>query len=78
MLIHLLKDEDPLGGYFCAEQDKPDMTIQRPSVVEVRSVEVPDDVWELVLEGGLPVDPDYSNDSTWAQWWPLGTTVWTK
>lgn len=81
MVIYLLKDNNPEGGYYCAEGERPDMSIQRSTVVEVRQVEVPDEVWNLVLEGGLPVDDlgtNPNNDSTWIEWWPSGTTIWTR
>lgn len=78
VLVYILKDDEPAGGYFAAQTMKPDMTSERRSVAEVRAVEMPQDVWEFALEGGLPVDVDYSNDSTWIEWWPEAEPVWTR
>ena len=79
MKVYVLQDDDPYGGYLCAQQDKPDMRYERSSVREVREIEFPDDVWnDIVIQGGLPVDEDGSNDSTWREWWPTGETVWSR
>jgi hypothetical protein len=79
MVVYISRDTDPTGGYFHAEDRKPDMSIERDTIVEVREVEgFPDDVWQFVLIGALPVDADGSNDSTWAGWWADGTTVWAR
>lgn len=79
VVIYISRDSDPTGGYFHAEDGKPDMAAERATVVEVREVgDFPDDLWQSMLAGGLPVDADHSNDSTWAQWWPKGTVVWVR
>lgn len=79
MRIYLLRDDDPRGGYFCAQSFKPDMSMERPSINEVRVVEnFPADIWDMTLKGGLPVDEDYSNDSTWLPWWAEAETIWTR
>jgi hypothetical protein len=78
MRIYLLRDTDPLGGYFAAQQFKPDITQERETVVEVRATTIPDDLWRDMLAGILPVDEDDSNDSTWVEWWPEATTVWSR
>ena len=79
MVLYLLRDSDANGGYYEAHPTKPDGPLLRRTVQEVRMVDdFPDDVWEFALQGGLPVDEDMSNDSTWAAWWPDGVTVWSK
>lgn len=78
MIIYLLLDEDPDGGYYAAQDRKPDMRIERRSIVEVREVDVLDSLWEMTLRGELPVDADHSNDSTWVDYWPQGKTVWSR
>ena len=79
MQLYLLHDLDPSGGFFAAQEFKPDPHAERPSVDEVRLVEdFPDDVWEFTLAGGLPVDPDGSNDSTWLPWWDDALPVWSR
>ena len=79
MILYLLRDLDPIGGYFAAQEFKPDPIEERPSIIEVRAVEdFPQDVWELALAGGLPVDLDHSNDSTWIEWWHDATPVWER
>ena len=79
MILYLLRDTDPAGGYLCAQEFKPDMTQERKTVVEVRAVpDFPEDIWAMVLEGGLPVDPDYSNDSTWLGWWDDAERVFLR
>lgn len=78
MDIYILKNDDGDGGYYCAQSEAPDMRWQRPAITEVRLVSIPDDIWALVLAGGLPVDEDRSNDSTWIEWWPEGSTTWTR
>jgi hypothetical protein len=79
MRIYLLRDEDPRGGYLCAQNFKPDMSSERLSINEVRVVNnFPEDVWDMVLKGGLPIDEDFSNDSTWLPWWAEAETIWTR
>ena len=79
MILYLLRDTDPNGGYFAAQEFKPDPSQERRTIVEVRAVEdFPEDIWELVLSGGLPVDLDHSNDSTWLEWWDEATPVWRR
>ena len=79
MVLYLLMDTDPNGGYFCAQPWKPDLSEERASISEVRVVEdFPEDVWEFALAGGLPVDGDHSNDSTWIEWWRDATPVWER
>lgn len=78
MVIYILRDTTPEGGYFCAEALEPEPGTQRPQVVECRSVEVAAEWWASVLRGELPVDEDGSNDSTWAALWPEATPVWSR
>lgn len=79
MILYLARDADPNGGYFEAHSTKPTEDVMRRTLQEVRVVDdFPEDVWEFALAGGLPVDSDGSNDSTWAAWWPDATVVWTK
>lgn len=79
MILYLLRDKDPRGGYFAAQAVKPDFFDERETVVEVRAVpDFPDEVWEFALAGGLPVDVDHSNDSTWVEWWAHAVPVWTR
>lgn len=85
MQIFILMDDKPYGGYFAAQEWMPDMSLERPSIREVRSVDMPKETWDFILlEGGAPVDemPDgsTSNDSTWLPWWtsPEAATVWTR
>ena len=80
MIAYLLKDDDPHGGYFAAEDHKPDIRVQRKTLAEIRRVELPDEVWQMVVTGALPVDEDFSNDSTWIQWWqdPSAEIVWVR
>lgn len=79
MVIYIVRDSDPTGGYFHAEPSKPNLVHDRPTLVEVREVDdFPEDVWQYVLVGGLPVDADGSNDSTWSEWWPKGKVVWVR
>jgi hypothetical protein len=77
--VYLIRDEDPEGGYYAMSPAKPDLRhYHRRSVVEVRYVEVPAWMPEWAMTGRLPVDPDGSNDSTWAPWWAEATPVWTR
>ena len=79
MIVYLLRDTDPLGGFFAAQQTKPDILEERSTVVECRAVEnFPEEVWQFVLEGSLPVDVDGSNDSTWLEWWAESEPVWAR
>jgi hypothetical protein len=79
VIIYLLRDTDPLGGFFCAQQIKPDILAERETVVECRAVtNFPEDVWQFVLSGALPVDVDGSNDSTWLPWWSESEPVWER
>ena len=78
MILYILRESDPAGGYFSAQDFKPDSS-HHPTLNEVRVVEnFPEDIWDMVLQGGLPVDPDHSNDSTWVEWWPEAQTVWVR
>ena len=79
MVLYLLRDREPLGGYYAASSFKPDLEEERYTVTEVRAVrEFPVDVWEFAMAGGLPVDIDGSNDSTWIEWWPDAEPVWKR
>lgn len=79
MILYILRDIDPIGGFFAAQGFKPDPLQERATVVEVRAVEdFPEDLWAAVLAGELPVDVDGSNDSTWLQWWDQATPVWSR
>jgi hypothetical protein len=81
--IYILLDDDPAGGYYAAQDWLPDMSLERSTIREVRSVDMPQATWDFILlEGGAPVDemPDgsTSNDSTWLTWWPDGKTIWSR
>lgn len=79
MILYILRDLDPLGGYFAAQGFKPDPIEERATVVEVRAVlEFPEELWETAMSGGLPIDVDRSNDSTWLQWWDDAVPVWAR
>lgn len=79
MELYLIHDINPSGGFFAAQEFKPDPLLERTTVDEVRVVEnFPDDVWEFALSGGLPVDSDHSNDSTWLPWWDDAALVWSR
>ena len=79
MILYLLHNRDPNGGYFAAQEFKPDPLEERESLIEVRAVaDFPEDVWEFALAGGLPVDVDHSNDSTWIEWWAEAEPVWSR
>lgn len=77
LILFLSLDDRPEGGIFSASQEMP--PLDDPHLVEVRVVpNFPADVWAFALAGGLPVDEDHSNDSTWAPWWPDGVPIWTR
>lgn len=79
MQIYILRDDDPAFGYYCAQSWKPNMEMERPSIAEVRIVEVPDQFWKMVVEeGGLPEDEDYSNDRVWFGRFQNGETIWVR
>lgn len=79
MILYILRDVDSVGGYFAAQDFKPDKSTERATIAEVRAVrDFPDDIWALVLSGGLPVDIDHSNDSTWLEWWEEAEPVWSR
>lgn len=79
MILYILRDLDPRGGYFSAQPFKPNPVEERDNVVEVRAVrDFPEEVWEFALAGGLPVDIDHSNDSTWVEWWDQAEPVWSR
>lgn len=79
MVIFILKDLDPAGGYYAAQEERPEKADERQTIVEVRRVkDFPEDVWEMALTGALPVDDDLSNDSTWLGWWPKGRAIWKR
>ena len=76
MRIYILNDKDPMGGFYSAQREVPNMDYERWSIQEVRAVEVTEKFWSSLLEGKLPVDDDGSNDSTWIKLWPTGVTIW--
>ena len=78
MRISLLRDSDPNGGYLTAQEFKPDVTQERETIQEIRVTEIPDNLWRDMLIGILPIDEDYSNDSTWIEWWSNATPVWNR
>ena len=78
MRIYLAMSDSPERGYYSAFVEKPDLRVLR-DVREVRVVErFPEDVWRLVSAGGLPVDEDDMNDSTWIEWWGKARKVWQR
>lgn len=77
MKVYLMMESNPEGGYFSAQEFKPNPVTQR-YIEEVRVVDIPESLWRDMLAGILPVDEDNSNDSTWIEWWPSGTTVWSR
>lgn len=79
MILYLEHSTDPYGGHLSASAAEPDPASFRRTVDEVRVVEnFPDDVWALALAGGLPVDEDHSNDSTWLPWWDDAAPAWSR
>lgn len=78
MRVYLLHDTDPQGGYFAAQQIKPDPVGERRTIDEVRVTDIPDSLWKDMLAGILPVDEDHSNDSTWIEWWDDAEVVWLR
>lgn len=81
MIVYLVRDMDPSGGYLSAQTERPPL-IGREAVYvdEIRVVEdFPEDVWDLVVAGGLPVDPGGAgHDLVWMPWWEDAETVWKK
>lgn len=79
MQIYILRDDDAYFGYYSAMSRKPDMNVERPSVAEVRIVEVQDEFWRMVVEeGGIPEDNDHSNDRVWFGLFQRGETIWVR
>lgn len=77
--IWILLDENPSGGYYAAQDWQPDLSLERNTIREVRVVSIPRETWDFMLnQGGLPLDPDGSNDTTWLEWWPQARTVWSR
>jgi hypothetical protein len=77
--IWILMDDDPSGGYYAGQDWQPDLSLERNTIREVRVVSMPKATWNFLLnEGGMPLDQDGSNDSTWLEWWPQGRTVWSR
>ena len=79
MILYILRGTEAPGGFFAAQEFEPTMEDERDAVVEVRKVlDFPEDVWELALAGGLPVDETMSNDPVWAEWWADAELVWSR
>lgn len=83
MLIYILMDDDPSGGYFAGQDWLPDMSLERNTIREVRKVDMPQETWDFIIhDGGAPVDimPDgtTSNDTTWLPWWLEGEVIWSR
>lgn len=81
IVLYMVRDNDPHGGYFSAQEWKPDTRILRPSDEEMRVVvSFPLDVWQSIVRGDDEIerDPDGSMDSFWVPWWAQGTTIWTR
>lgn len=81
MIIYLVRDTDPDGGYLSAQADRPVLAGREAMFVdEIRVVdEFPEDVWELAIQGGLPVDPGgIGHDLAWMPWWEEGQVIWKK
>lgn len=77
MKIYLMMESEPAGGYFSAQETKPNPVLQR-YVEEIRVTDIPADLWRDMLAGILPVDEDHSNDSTWIEYWDDATPVWKR
>lgn len=77
--LYILRDDDPSLGYYSAQTTPFDPRVDRRTISEVRLVEeFPQDVLDMALTGGLPVDENHSNDSTWIEWWRDARTVWLR
>lgn len=71
-------DDEPYGGYFAGQNWAPNMSWERKTIREVRVVDMPEEIWDFIINGGAPLDEDESNDSTWLPWWQEGTIVWSR
>lgn len=82
MMIYILMDDDPNGGYFAGQDWLPNMEWERASIREVRAVDMPEETWEFIINGGAPLDTmrdqTTSHDSTWLPWWLDGRVVWSR
>ena len=79
MQIYIIRDDDPYFGYYSAQSWKPNMGVERPSVAEVRVVEVQEQFWKMVVEeGGIPEDDDHGNDRVWFGLFNKGETIWVR
>ena len=78
MRLYLVMDDSPERGYYSAFSEKPDLWVL-PNAREVRGVDdFPEEVWRLTVTGGLPVDEDDTNDTTWVEWWSEARRLWSR
>lgn len=77
MILYVAKHDSVEGpGQYFASEEFPQANRNLVEVVMVENF--PEDIWAFTLAGGLPVDSDWSNDSTWVEWWNDGQTVYAR
>lgn len=67
---------------FAADAAEPDPDTYPLSTDEARVVEdFPEDLWQLILAGGLPWDDNgttISHDRAWQPWWDDAQQLWRR
>jgi hypothetical protein len=78
VIIYIVRDDDPDGGYFSFGPEKPTLHHYPASVMEVRAVEDNSDLWGRWSVGKLPTGLDGTFDYILAPLWVKGETVWKR
>lgn len=78
MIIYIMRDTEPAGGFYAAQSEMPLEETERRAVVEVRKTEVAEEFWQGVLAGRLPINFQGNNDETWLKLWEDAEPVWKR
>lgn len=79
MQVWLVHDNEERGGFYSVWSFRPQWGVDLTHTEdEVRTLDIPDTLWDQAINAQLPRDPDESNDSTWEPLWETATVIWVK
>lgn len=79
MNVFLIRDSDPLGGYFDICRVAPIMSEQKSTIIEVRKGTFPTKTLKALDRGGEIIpDPEYHYDDIIIPHWEKASVWWTR
>lgn len=74
MRVYILRDDDPLGGFYSAQET----AVAHLQTAEVRECDIPRELWDSVMTGSVELGEDGTLDHLWYDWFEKGTVVWER